>query len=57
LLWVLDTHAGPRRWYEAIGWTIDGAQQAIELAGAAPVARAENLSIGQTPDGQEALVG
>jgi hypothetical protein len=57
LLWVLDTHAGPRRCYEAIGWTIDGAQQAIELAGAAPVVRAENLSIGQTPDGQEALAG
>jgi GNAT superfamily N-acetyltransferase len=33
LLWVLDTNAGPRRFYEAMGWTVDGAQQAIELGG------------------------
>jgi GNAT superfamily N-acetyltransferase len=33
LLWVLDTNAGPRRFYEAMGWTADGAQQGIELGG------------------------
>ncbi len=33
LLWVLDTNAGPRRFYEAMGWTADGAQKGIELGG------------------------
>jgi GNAT superfamily N-acetyltransferase len=33
LLWVLDTNTGPRRFYEAMGWTLDGAQQGIELGG------------------------
>lgn len=33
LLWVLETNTGPRRFYEAMGWTADGAQQGIELGG------------------------
>ena len=33
LLSVLDTNTGPRRFYEAMGWTADGAQQGIELGG------------------------
>jgi GNAT superfamily N-acetyltransferase len=33
LLWVLDTNTGPRRFYEAMGWTADGAQQGIDLGG------------------------
>lgn len=33
LLWVLDTNAGPRRFYEALGWAADGAEQGIELGG------------------------
>ena len=33
LLWVLDTNAGPRHFYEAMGWRADGSQQGIELGG------------------------
>ncbi len=33
LLWVLDTNAGPRRFYEEMGWAADGAEQGIELGG------------------------
>lgn len=33
VLWVLETNAGPRRFYEAMGWAADGAEQVIELGG------------------------
>jgi len=32
-LWVLETNAGPRRFYEATGWTPDGARKTIEIDG------------------------
>ena len=32
-LWVLDTNAGPRRFYEASGWMIDGSRKSIEIGG------------------------
>ena len=32
-LWVLDTNAGPRRFYEALGWTTDGTRKPVEIGG------------------------
>jgi len=32
-LWVLDTNAGPRRFYEALGWMVDGSRKPIEIGG------------------------
>lgn len=32
-LWVLDTNTGPRRFYEGLGWEMDGYRKPVELGG------------------------
>jgi ribosomal protein S18 acetylase RimI-like enzyme len=35
-LWVLEGNPRARRFYEAAGWQVDGARQAVERLGASP---------------------